>query len=282
MFPLPQALRRSQGLGPLISSIVKSQNSLSVLQAVTERLLSVINLADSEDEQVLHCMNILRAMVRDSTIPDEFMDSVVGDIMLSGIDILFRLSSDFWRIRSSATQLFVQAARRFIGADNEEDWFRQPASGRKKISAKEFFFNRTGGGDRLVGELVSVLSNSDSEFVVVPILAVIRSLSQLGELAENKEGKILIETIRKGVGNESCHVRRLASKIVARMLLEGDGRIEEDLNISGDEGWNLLHGKLIIWSYLARMGWKVKYYKGLGTSTPAEAREWFRVDEIPY
>jgi len=30
-------------------------------------------------------------------------------------------------------------------------------------------------------------------------------------------------------------------------------------------------------------GWKVKYYKGLGTSTPAEAREWFRdLHEIAY
>jgi len=30
-------------------------------------------------------------------------------------------------------------------------------------------------------------------------------------------------------------------------------------------------------------GWKVKYYKGLGTSTPAEAREWFRdLHEVAY
>jgi hypothetical protein len=30
-------------------------------------------------------------------------------------------------------------------------------------------------------------------------------------------------------------------------------------------------------------GWKLKYYKGLGTSTPAEAREWFRdLHEIKY
>ena len=30
-------------------------------------------------------------------------------------------------------------------------------------------------------------------------------------------------------------------------------------------------------------GWHIKYYKGLGTSTPAEAREWFRdLHEIKY
>jgi DNA topoisomerase-2 len=30
-------------------------------------------------------------------------------------------------------------------------------------------------------------------------------------------------------------------------------------------------------------GWKIKYYKGLGTSTPAEAREWFKnLHEIQY
>ena len=37
------------------------------------------------------------------------------------------------------------------------------------------------------------------------------------------------------------------------------------------------------WNQTAGPGWKLKYYKGLGTSTPAEAREWFeRLQEIKY
>ena len=37
------------------------------------------------------------------------------------------------------------------------------------------------------------------------------------------------------------------------------------------------------WKITASSGWKIKYYKGLGTSTPAEAREWFQnLHEIKY
>ena len=37
------------------------------------------------------------------------------------------------------------------------------------------------------------------------------------------------------------------------------------------------------WKASATPGWKIKYYKGLGTSTPAEAREWFQnLHEIQY
>ena len=239
VFPLPAALRRSQGLGPLISSLVKAQGSVAVLSAVTERLLSIVNLAQDEDEQVLHSMNVLRAIVRDSSIPDSLIDSVLGDIMLSGIGVLFRLSSDYWRIRSSATQLFVQSARRFIGTDNEGE------TGRKKITAREFFFNRTGAGERLLGELVAVLSNSDSEFVVVPILSVLQSLANLGELESVRDGPILLQTIHGGLSNKSAHVRRLAARIISKLNYQHT--LHALSVVKGD--WNRIHGQLCLLSY---------------------------------
>ena len=36
------------------------------------------------------------------------------------------------------------------------------------------------------------------------------------------------------------------------------------------------------WYGNGKAGWKIKYYKGLGTSTSAEAREYFQEDKRPY
>ena len=36
------------------------------------------------------------------------------------------------------------------------------------------------------------------------------------------------------------------------------------------------------WYGNGKQGWKIKYYKGLGTSTSAEAREYFQEDKRPY
>ena len=172
LFRLPVALRRSQGLGPLISSIVKALGTVSAVSAVTERLITVVNLAQDDSEQVLHSLNVLRALARDSSVPDQLMDSVVGPMMVAALGALLRLSGDYWRVRSSATQLFVQAARRFIGSDNED------LKAQKKISATEFFFNRTKAGEELIGEMMQVIVSTDYGGIV-PVLSVIQYLTHL-------------------------------------------------------------------------------------------------------
>ena len=258
VFVLPVALRRSQGLGPLISAIVRTKSSLSLMAGVVERLLSIVNLAQDEEESVLHALNVLRCIVRDSALVDTVIDPFVGEIMCAGIDVLFRLSAEFWRVRSSATQLFVQAARRFIGTDNEEDWIaaegRIGTKSRKVVTANEFFFNRTKDGELLFEEVVGVMSNADSEYVLVPILSVLQSLSRMDELAvSSTDGSALITIIIDGLKSKSTHVRRLSAKIVARMIVESKKSVAEMVTVGACGNWNEMHGQLMLVKYLAHL-----------------------------
>ena len=256
-FTLPAALRRSQGLGPLLCAIVKSQSNLACMGAVVERLLAIVNTSKDESESNLHALNILRWIVRDSSISEQLIEPFIGDILSASIDILARLSVEFWRVRSCATQLFVQAARRLLGTDSEEDWIQSgrkagSMKSRKTVTAKDFFFNRTKGSSSLLTEIIAVMDKG--EFVIVPILSVLQSLS---DLAAGSEGSGLIDRVREGMSNPSAHVRRLSCKVVARMVTEAGVRDEvssvwSDLAVKGND-WNGLHGRLLLANNLARL-----------------------------
>ena len=254
-YSLPVALRRSQGLGPLVSSIVKCQASLAIIGSVCERLLSVINSSQSEDDQTLHSLNILRCLVRDSQVPEILIEPHIGDILIASIDVLLRLSADFWRVRSSATQLFVQASRRLIGTDNEEDWVI--AGGRvgskKSVSAVEFFFNRTRAASRLLEELVHVIQKNDNEYVLVPVLSVLQSLSALGDLASSPHGIRLLAQIQESLTSDSSHVRRLAAKMIVRKAIESREKLPTELEIGESDFANVIHGKLLLANYLLQV-----------------------------
>jgi hypothetical protein len=255
IFRLPMALRRSQGLGPLIGAICKSRANVVFLGSVINRLLVVISHANDENENALHSINILRAIVRDSDIPDRFIEPHVAHVMSESIDILHRLSSDFWRIRSSATQLFVQSARRYIGADNEDDWTANGGMGksrsRKIVSASEFFYNR--GAQNILTKFIKAIQVDES--IVVSVLSVLQSLSHFGQFAtESPDGHVLMSVVReKLVASKSAHVRKLCSKIIARSMIE-TGKCDFDNMKVGT--MNSLHGILSLESYLLRMGMK--------------------------
>jgi hypothetical protein len=225
VFKLPMALRRSQGLGPLISCIVRVCGVQSVVSSVVNSLLPIIQNSIEDEECVVHSLNVLRAIVQDSSISDQLVDPIVSPLMVAGIDILDRLSEKYWRIRSSATQLFVQSARRFLGSDNN-----------KTISASEFFNNRTGGGQDLEEKIIGILS-TDKEFIQVPVLSVVQSLSGFGNTKVLK--KLLFRT-------NSCHVRRLCAVILAK-----NGNADCDLDWKGNS-WNELHASLLLWSYIVK------------------------------
>ena len=278
-FPLPLALRRSQGLGPLIAGVIKCCPSLAS-SLVFPRLLQSIETAERDDEPTLHALNVLRCIVRDSSVSDKIMDMYSGKIVGCAISILTRLSFDFWRIRSAATQLFVQASRRMVGTDNEEDWLacggRVGNRSRKTVTGLDFFFNRTGSGNEFLSEIIQLLKNSkkqDNEFILVPILSVLQSLSMTSKL-----GSEFVSEIENGLKNRSAHVRKLSAKILARMIFEQN---DDAANRSVEENnLNQLHGELVLVNYLRRLGRKAG--RTVGLSTDAVYPEIIRNEMMQY
>lgn len=251
-FQLPLALRRSQGLGPLIACVIKASPSLSGV--VCTQLVAICSAIESEEPAALHALNVLRCIVRDASVSDKSLDEFISQILLSAINVLDRLSSENWKIRSSATQLFVQSARRLIGTDNEEDWLAKTGGNksRKTVTANDFFFNRTGSGNEFLAKIVHIINRDEKEYTLVPILSVLQSLAHLDKL----QCEDLIESIEKGICNRSCHVRKLSAKILARLISESAdmNRSERLCAISSNQSFNEIHGRLVLANFLIRSG----------------------------
>ena len=221
LFVLPVALRRSQGLGPLICACVEMGNAPRLLTRIVPRLLQ---------NGSVHSVNVLRAIVTDSEIHERTIEPFLVEILQKSLEIL----SDFscWKTRSAATQLFVQTARRVIGADNDP-LDNIVASKRKKVSAKEFFDR----GFKILKKIELILASVHcDDSVVVSVLAVLQTLIGLNEFS------VIIGLIERQLDeSNSMHVRRLCAKILAR--------INHRVNVNLQGKWNYIHGRLLFVHY---------------------------------
>ena len=219
---LPVALRRSQGLGALMLACVKSvPTSISF---VINELLSCMQRYEKADS-VLHSMNILRALVKDAGIHERVLEPFIGRISEEALAVL-EIQAD-WRIRSSATQLFVHAVRRVIGADH---------LGRKRVSCVDFFRRSKKLECFFKSILSKIMIDESTESLQVTVLSVLQSL---GDIDTETLNLIKFQMTQ----SPSMHVRRLAARIVARNdTLES---MVEDIMQTDALKLNELHGRLM-------------------------------------
>jgi hypothetical protein len=191
----------------LICCVVKADPNSGFVAGLVTRLLTLLDDSTTVSENLIHTINVLRAIVRDAEIPARNVEVWIAAVVNSALRILARL--DDWKIRSAATQLFVQSARRLIGTDNESG-----SMSRKIVSANEFFFNR--GCPELLKNFIAVLA-SNKEHVIVSTLAVLQSLAaDLGQASPE-----LIEQIQDLLWNSnSAPVRKLCGLILASARVE--------------------------------------------------------------
>ena len=125
--------RRSAGLPFILQAVVTSdlKSSGSVLRLTMERLLGTAGNTEAELESRLHCLNILRALVRDSKL---------GDTITSFIETALKVSvtgfkSSNWAERNASTLLFSALMTRIFGVKREKDTL----SSKNCLTGKIFF-----------------------------------------------------------------------------------------------------------------------------------------------
>ena len=127
------ATRRSAGVPFIIQAVLTSNipSSGPLLRSTMKKLISTAVDENTERENKIHCMNILRALFRDAKL-GESVGSFIEDGVILAVD---GFKSENWAERNSATLLFSALMTRIFGVKREKD----NISSKNCLTGKIFF-----------------------------------------------------------------------------------------------------------------------------------------------
>jgi len=247
---LPPALRRSHGLGHGVAAILQAEVDLSLsrnsrigryscenINAVISTLCETAESGDTEEASVVHALNVLMTIARNSALATP-LDSHVGRLLSLASGAMKR--RDSWKVRTAGNLLFVNVSRRLVGTDNESE------ANAKSISADEIFSRFPG----LFGDLLSLMGTGEPECALVALLIMLRLSGLERPVWLHAPRDLLIEVVEGSLlGSKALHVRTLAARLLVRLFRGSEDALCDRL-LSGSRTANRTHGVLLVVSSL--------------------------------
>lgn len=261
--PEIQTTRRSAGLPSCIAAIVTASRDVRrrerLLAYAIEALMVPLQVDDAftridPKPQVIHTINILRQLFRDSTLADDIILYIP-----MGLQSCFQaFSSPSWAVRNSGTMLFASLMSRTFGVRHDVNEFAacnlvDPRAIHAKCQqilpplANECFKST----EMLADER---LARYQMEFAVYPLLSCIQRFrfSPSGEHCHSVFYQAALSLCLQCLGNDIMKVRKMSVRLLVHMcespMLFG-GVMENLRKILGNVDWqncNQLHGYLML------------------------------------
>ncbi|CAD5119897.1 DgyrCDS8477 [Dimorphilus gyrociliatus] len=164
--------RRSAGVPFFVQALLKTEGSKGSkfhLKWFIEELISLSSKISVNPETLAHCLNILRALIRDSKLGDDVSPYIASCLKIS-IKCYY---SGLWEIRNSATLLFSALITRVFGVSKSKD----DISLKNCMPGKVFFNRYPSLYSFLLNELrESEIESIDGSVKLYPTLTIINRL----------------------------------------------------------------------------------------------------------
>ncbi|XP_045773448.1 thyroid adenoma-associated protein homolog isoform X2 [Maniola jurtina] len=245
------ATRRSAGLPFMIQALVITELQVKVnTKSFDSCMTTLLRLARHSHckETRCHCLNILRALYRNSQL-DEIVGTFVGEGLMVA---LLGFESGTWIERNSATLLFSALMVRIFGVQRSKD--SENLCVRNRMTGRIFFLRYPQLYDFMLDKLKEVSENGKEQLLhpsLYPILLLLARLypSSLEGTVSNLKLATFVPLVVSCAHAATLHTRRLAANAVSP-LVPPDlyvSHIESMLQLLCDENIrrNFCHGILL-------------------------------------
>ncbi|XP_048524151.1 uncharacterized protein LOC109543125 isoform X1 [Dendroctonus ponderosae] len=162
--------RRSAGLPFLILSVLTTDGAPYNFRNTIDDLLKSAEDSDkSSDETRTHCLNVLRAIFRDSKMSERALPYVAAGVILA----ISGFKSPIWGIRNSSTLLFAALMTRMFGVQRSSD--SDNMSIKNKLTVQVFFMRHQQLYKFMLNSLAEECNNKSS-LILQPILMILSRL----------------------------------------------------------------------------------------------------------
>jgi hypothetical protein len=258
LYPEVQTTRRSAGLPVCVAAIVTASKDThrrcKLLGEAFETLLSVIPSSvfqlTSPDPHVVHTLNILRQLFRDSTLAED-----VTALLPTGFRLCFlAFGSPSWSVRNSGMMLFTALMNRTFGVRHDtEEYAKGNLVDVRNLHAQcpsilGLIMEECSKSVQMLGD--STCSRYQIEFALYPLLSFIQRIrfSIGGEARHGDFYTATVEFCLGCLGKDIMKVRKMTARLVANMcesvLIK---RLVLDwIEATRETDCNQLHGYLLL------------------------------------
>jgi hypothetical protein len=236
--------RRSAGLPFVIQAALSGEPSIhnnKYFNYTITELLKILSKESSKEWQIIHCLNILRALIRDHRMIEKINPFVEESVKVS----LIKFKSTSFAVRNCASMQFNSLIVRIFGVKrNKED-----NSKKNKMSSRLFFMNYPSLFDFLLQE-IAICSQFENQFnnfsnvlhiessPLYPLLLLLSKLMPSISPTNIYDMNAFLPYLKSICLNcRHYKLRILSSKIFAQLIQESE--IEEHINDSFDNLINM-------------------------------------------
>lgn len=208
--------RRSAGLPFIVQAILNSEHEhdSKTLRMVMKCLLEVLESPDSEEFQKIHCLNILKALTKESYLGEKML-TYVGPIFNVALD---SFKSDSFPIRNCASMLLKAAVDRTFGINRLSDDIHR----RNQLSFERFFISCPGLHAKMLDHLKDGLENkkylASVHSIFIILFRLVPSIEPSEDYSHDKIIRPFVEpTIELAFTCHDFKLRGIAAKLAVRL-----------------------------------------------------------------